>query len=372
MRYAIAMFTAAAAMFIVMAAETVLKQQQLIDAARPVPGTVVSSRVLEETTTDPKNRRTTTFRPDVLYRYGGGNSIHKSNQVFPMFSNTSRERAAQIVADHPPGKAVTVWLDPARGGKSFLLREWDFAPYLTILMAMVFLSVGLGFWAAAPWRRQKVWPPKALPAGGFEVPVGVSVATRRRPWRVVPLVWFVLGGVVAWHYLTYAQGDYELAALVALPLYFAIGLIPLGIYVRHVRRARAFKDARVIANAEAFRLGKTFDVRVEQAFGKAARVESARLGLVCDKLDRAPAGRGKLAVRRSTLFETWTDLAAGADVARDKPLQARGKLTPPADQPATTAEEQSGWPRHAWRIVVVVKLANRPEYRADYPIVVGA
>jgi len=47
MRYAIAMFTAAAAMFIAIGANSVLEQQRRITAARPVQGTIVSSEVRE-------------------------------------------------------------------------------------------------------------------------------------------------------------------------------------------------------------------------------------------------------------------------------------------------------------------------------------
>src|SRR3954470_19113507 len=84
MKYAIAMFTAAAALFIAIGGESVLKQQQTIDAARPTPGTIISSEVKEFSQTDSKNRRTTRWRPLIRYNYTLDGVIIGSDRVFPL------------------------------------------------------------------------------------------------------------------------------------------------------------------------------------------------------------------------------------------------------------------------------------------------
>src|SRR4051794_14266589 len=140
MRYAIAMFTAAAALFIAIGVNTVLRQQQVISAARPVPGLVSFSEFRENIETDPKNRRTTTYRPIIRYHYTVGDSVFGSNHVFPITQETSARRAHEIVNRYPKGASVTVWYDPNRPGEAFLIREWDFSPYLLILCAMTFLA----------------------------------------------------------------------------------------------------------------------------------------------------------------------------------------------------------------------------------------
>src|SRR3954471_18113738 len=132
MRFAIAIFTAAAAMFVAIGANAVLEQQRVLDAARPVPGKVLDARVQESTETDPKARKTVSYRPLVRYSYTLGGVITHSSQVFPPPAvYTSKPRAERIVADHPEGKDVVVWYMPGTADKlpvSFLLREWDFTP----------------------------------------------------------------------------------------------------------------------------------------------------------------------------------------------------------------------------------------------------
>src|SRR5436190_23726379 len=104
MRDAVALVTIAAAMFVALGANRALEQQRVLDAARPISGRVLSSTVREFTTTDGKNRRTTTYRPDVHYHFTpDGGDIYSNHQVLPVNPDTSRRRAEQIVADYPPG-----------------------------------------------------------------------------------------------------------------------------------------------------------------------------------------------------------------------------------------------------------------------------
>jgi hypothetical protein len=370
MRYAIAMFTAAAALFIAVGANVVLDQQRIIADARPVPGTVVSAKVHESTLTDPKNRRTTTYRPVVYYRFSLGNTIFTSGRVFPLSQDSSQSRAQQIVDRYKPGANVTVWYDPKNPTESFLIREWSFAPYLLILCAMTFLATGLGFWAAGPWRRKQVWPPKAGSGGWFELTPRANLAAVRRPWRAASLAWFAIGALVAWHYFVHADQPYELMALIAVPLYFLIGLIPLVRFFHHRKLSRVMRDARVTVNTDTFWIGKTFNLKLEQRYRKPAQIDSLRIGLICEKLDRQQNPRGKPITMRTVQFESWEEAAANVQASADQPLAAKTKLTPPKDQLPTTPETQRELPRFNWRLVVEVKTARYPTYRAEYPIVV--
>jgi hypothetical protein len=137
MRYAIAMFTAAAAVFIAIGVNSILQQQELIASARPVQGTITSSEVRQVEWTDQKYRRTTSYRPLVRYHISSNGSIYGYDRVFPLSQETSRTRAQEIVNRVPPGKDVTVWVVPPRpthmgdqfnAPTAFLLREWDFSP----------------------------------------------------------------------------------------------------------------------------------------------------------------------------------------------------------------------------------------------------
>jgi hypothetical protein len=373
MRYAIAMFTAAAALFIAIGANLALEQQRKIDAARAVPGVVVSAEVRENTTTDTKNRRTTTYRPIVRYHYSIGNSIFGSDRVFPITQETSGRRAREIVERFRPGANVTVWYDPANRdptklSDSFLIREWDFSPYFLILCAMTFFATGLGFWAAGPWRRQQVWPPKSASGGWYALTPRANIAAARRPWRAASLVWFVIGAIVAGHYFVHADRPYDLLALIAIPLYFILGLIPLIRFFHHRKLARVMRDAHVTVNTDTFWIGKTFNLKFEQRYRKRTEIELLRIGLICEKIDRQKSPRGKAIPTRSEQFETWEEVATHIQASPDHPLQAKTKFTPPKAQPPTTPEEQTGLPRFTWRLVIEVKTPRHPAYRAQYPI----
>ena len=370
MRYAIAMFTAAAAMFIAIGANSVLQQQRAITDARPVQGTITSSEVRELTSTDTKNRRTTIYRPAIRYHYPFGGAIMGSGKVFPVSDDTSLRRAKEIVAAYPPGKAVTVWCNPQNPMDCFLIREWDFSPYLVMLCAMTFLSTGLGLWAAAPWRRERIMPLKTAAGGWHEIPIRQTLAAQRRPWRAVSLVWYVIGAVIAGHYFVHAERPYELTAMIAAPLYAALGLVPLVMYARRLRQARAYRDARVTVNTDAFWLGKTFNAKVEQAFKQAAHVDLLRVGLTCEKVEYRRTRNQKAAASAGEQFESWEEAAADQDVAAGKPLQVKARFTPPKDQPATTTDGHAKPSRYQWQIVVETKIAKRQDYRGVFPIVV--
>jgi hypothetical protein len=232
--------------------------------------------------------------------------------------------------------------------------------------------VGLGFWEARPWRRGRVTPPRPAKEGASwqELEIRTSLRARRHPLRAVTLVWFVLGGVAIGHYFVKADRPYGLDALIVAPVYLALGLIPLGLYLRQLRAARAFDDARVFVNTGAFRLGKTFDVRVEQRHKRPGTLESMRVGLVCEQT-AAVKRKDKTVLGTSTLFQTWNDVKADEEVGAARVLEARTKLTPPADQPASTAEAGAP-PGYGWRVVVEAKVKGRAVYRGDFPITVEA
>jgi hypothetical protein len=91
-----------------------------------------------------------------------------------------------------------------------------------------------------------------------------------------------------------------------------------------------------------------------------------RVGLVCEQ--SVPVKRkDKTVVGTSTLFESWNEVKSDEEVSAARPLEARTKLTPPAEVPASTAD--GGAPsEYRWRVVVETKVKGRGIYRAEYPI----
>jgi hypothetical protein len=381
MKPAITLFTIVAAMFIALGANRVLEQQQLLQRAKPVPATVIRSEVRPVTVKDGRFLRpSTVYLPLVHYRMQGAGMILSDTRVFPpgQPNTTSEARAKRIVADFPDGKAVTAWELPPPPDKPFdppqyfLLHGWSFDPYLVILLSMVHLSVGLGLWAARPWQRATRWPPRPeASGGGFELTRRYGLVTRVHPWRAVTLAWYVIGGVAVGHYFVNADRPYATVAYVASATYALVGLYPVSRWLYHRRLTRTVRDAKVFTHTDTYRLGKTFNVRVEQPFRRPAHVDSVRVGLICERtLGRLTKEQRASAPPRLTEF--WADVSSDQEAGPSRPLTAKTKLTVPTDQPASTPEKERAYPRVAWRVAVEIRIAGRPTYREEYPITVVA
>jgi hypothetical protein len=389
MKPAITLFTLAAALFIALAANRVLEQQQQLETARPIPATVDWSKVQAVPGHGLLGRFRTTYKPVVRYSFRTEGAINGSYAVFPPGrpDATSESRAERIVADHPAGKDVTAWALPPKqpeGGhvigsmfappQVFLVREWSFGPYLIILLSMIHLSVGMALWASRPWQRNKLWPPKPPDSGNWhEISPRVPLVTRRHPWRAVSLAWYTIGGVAIGHYFLHADRPYATLAYVASAIYLLVGLFPIARWLHHRRLPRVVRDAKVFTNTDTFRLGKTFNVRVEQPFRRAAHVQSVRVALICDR------HRGRLSKTQRDELQLhpdpapdWIEVTTDQDAAPNRPLIAKTKLTPPADAPPGTPQRERAHPRIPWRIAVEILTAGLPPYREDYPIVVVA
>jgi hypothetical protein len=380
MRFAAAIFLAVASLFVAVGVTQVLAQQERLRAAWGVPATITRSEVVVSSERTAKGRTTTRYRPNVGFRFEADGSIVTAGQVFPLgASGTSKARAERVVADHPVGKRVTVYrYDRNDPSKAFLLREWDFAPYMIILFCVGFLSLGVGFWAAGRGRRVHDWPARRVEgagggvsggSGAHELTVETPLRARRHPYRAASLAWYVIGGVAIGHYLMHADRPYATEAYWLIPLFLLLGLMPLVLYFRHLRVARVVDDPRVTVNAGVLRPGRTFDVKVEQPFQTHAHVEAVRVGLVCRQTVRTQR-RARHAAVTATRVEQWAEVPVDGEAGPGRPLVARAKLTPPADAPASTPGV-GPLPRVRWRLVVEVRIAGRAGYRGEFPVEVG-
>jgi hypothetical protein len=192
---------------------------------------------------------------------------------------------------------------------------------------------------------------------------------RRKPWLVVAVVWYLVGTLALGHYFWVAEKPYSQAALIATPIYLALGLIPLigVIYYRRMRKNQ--DDARVFADTNRFALGKTFRVRAEQPFHNHLIIDAARIGLVCEITDLTHGG-GKKSISTANHWQTWVDGPANEQTTPGRTLEIKANLKAAADQPPSTPDGARDYPRYAWRVVLEVKIPNAPDYKAQFPITV--
>jgi hypothetical protein len=114
-----------------------------------VPATVVSSKVKSHTRDD-----STTYRPDIPYRYEVGGEEYLGDQYsFMGGSSSGFERKAAIVRQYPKGGSFTLFVNPANPAESVIQRESS--PELLVgLVPLLFICVGAGIMIAG-FRAKK-------------------------------------------------------------------------------------------------------------------------------------------------------------------------------------------------------------------------
>ncbi len=315
-------------------------------------------------------QRSTTYTPVVRYRYEVGGDVYRSERVFAMSSSTSRGKADALIAQYPVGRTVTVYYDPTDPGQAFLVRRWEFTPYLFLMFPMIHLAIGMGLWfAAAAGRRATTTGAPAVASGGwYELPIRTSIRRKRRPWITIALVWYAVGIGACAHYFAVAERPYGTDALIATPVYFVVGLIPLAVAMRYWLLGRNSADARVFVDKREIAAGEWFNVRVEQTFYRHLLIESADVGLVLERADRITTG-GKTRVSTSRPWEDWAnDLVKNEQASPGRELAVKRRFTIPPDRPGNSPAGERGYPRHAWWVVVRVRIADAPDYEGKFAV----
>ncbi|MEZ0264826.1 MAG: DUF3592 domain-containing protein, partial [Phycisphaerae bacterium] len=239
MRLFIALFTAIPLVLMFLGLTTVARQHQAVASAVATPATIAGQPGYSIASRLERGKRTSKYQLQVDYRYTVSGTTYASAAVFPhvtpisfalpgdtkrppqlpgMPSNlpdtdgpdvlTDKAEADRIVATFAPGKPATAWYDPANPARAFLVRRVEFTPYLLVLGPMIHFSIGLGLLVGGAAARNRPRAGRPIPAknGWFELPVGRAMARRRRPWAVIALVWFAVGGPVAAHYAFLTAG----------------------------------------------------------------------------------------------------------------------------------------------------------------------
>jgi hypothetical protein len=118
-------------------------QRRLLANAIPIEATIVKSEVFKSVSADTDNRplrstSTTSYRPDVLFRYAYGGREYESDLLNPtiIVYGGSAESAAEELKPFPVGAKVQAWLDVTTPDKAFLVPEKTSGP-------MVFMIIGV-------------------------------------------------------------------------------------------------------------------------------------------------------------------------------------------------------------------------------------
>jgi uncharacterized protein DUF3592 len=120
-------------------------QRRLLANAKRVDAVIVHSSVFKSTSadTDPRPLRstsTTTYRPDVKFRYRVGDSDYESDLLYPnaiVRTYGSRESAAEELAAFPVDAKVLAYVHPSLPDKAYLLASAGSGPLVFIIIGLL-------------------------------------------------------------------------------------------------------------------------------------------------------------------------------------------------------------------------------------------
>ena len=127
-------------------------QRTLLASAGPVSAVVVESKVTaskSQNTRPPGDLRdnsTTTYSPDIKFRYRIGDQEYESELLRPsaiVRTYASAESAQAELAAFPQGAVVTAYVNPALPEKGFLVREKSGGPVVFLILGFVLPTIAL-------------------------------------------------------------------------------------------------------------------------------------------------------------------------------------------------------------------------------------
>lgn len=132
-----------------------LLQRRIAANARPVQVEIIRSEIIRSESRDTdrsvtRSNSTTSWRPEVIFRYSVRGQSYESDLLRPniiVTSYASREAAVEEIAAFPVGAQVLAWVDDAHPDKAFLILDKGAGPLVFMLVGPVAL---LAAWLA--WR----------------------------------------------------------------------------------------------------------------------------------------------------------------------------------------------------------------------------
>ncbi len=148
------MFGGLGLMLLVVGAAQFFLQKRLAANARPVQAVIIRSEVIKSVSKDTdtsltRNTSTTTWSPEVAFRYEVNGIFYESDMLRPNIIGTgfaSQADAAAEIAAFPAGARVSAFVDEAHPDKAFLLMETGAGPVVFMLVAPFVLAAAWASW----------------------------------------------------------------------------------------------------------------------------------------------------------------------------------------------------------------------------------
>ena len=357
-------FALFACLFMVIGGFLAYGQHRKITTFLPVEASIVSSSIVEH------HGKATAYSPAVEFRYSVEGRSYTANTPLILPQSSGREWAARIVGNYPPGKIVRAYYNPRAPYEAFLLRQVQFFPYGIILFPMSLVAIGIGVAAAGGAVSISPSAPVMRADGWFALSPTASIAGHRRTAAAVFAAWYGVGILACGHYFWLAEPPYGAAVKIAMAVYAVIGLIPAGALATFFLLGRNVGDAGICVNTAMFFPGSGFSAGFQQLMLNPLVVEEVSVGLICRKTTRTSHG-SKATYSTSVCHESWTKTLQNYQARAGELLQSSCALAVPAGEHPSSARTSRSYPQYTWCIAVTTKLADSPDYSAEFPIFVA-
>jgi hypothetical protein len=332
----------------------------------PVEATIVSTELRRHV----DRHGITTYEPHVKFRYAVNGVRYASENCLPADDRGRYAWASSILSRFQAGGRYPAYYDRADPSDAFLLRQYQFGPYLFVLFGcamfagMVYLYVGV--------RRlnARVPEPMLRPDGWYELRCPDPLRRQARRSFALAVAWAATVAATCGHYFAHA-GPYEWFSYVVTVA--AVGsVVPLALTaVRRAKISRGLETPRVFVRQAPATVGRPLEVRVEQtvAATPTTKVVHFEVALVCDVTDVVGAGEHS-DIKTRPCARAAHGQAIKHGVRAGEVLKLASALSP--DGPASTPRKQRGFPRHAWRVAVITTLDGARDRPNNFPLIVEA
>jgi hypothetical protein len=346
-----------------------LDQHHKITSYVEVPATVLSTDIEAHTSTDSDGHTSTSYEPVVVYRYEYDGGSYEHDEVFPLSMSAGRGWAQKTIDLFEVGQQTQAFVNPENPASAFLLKQYLFFPYLLTLFPMIFVSVGLGLALSAGSSPRKPRTPIQRGSDLYEVRPQTRIRDRMRAVALIAFLWFGVGALSLGHYYVNATAHYQTGAYVVTGIYVLMGMVPAGSVLHYRKLGQNVADARLYTHRDRFEVGDEVKVVFQQTFRRTLVVEKGRLGLVLEVTTKTRSGN-KTTISTSKEYEEWTTFMENRRVAPGKPLEFAWSVQIPEDRSSSTVGRTGQTRRYHWQLELSIQLADNPDYKAKYPIIV--
>lgn len=351
---------------------------------QPVPCTVVSSQVTTHTDSDG-----TTYGVEVVYAYEvSGQRYTSDRRSFGIDGSSSGYKGKKRFVDaHPPGLAMTCYVDPADPREAVLERGvarsflWSLFPLPFLAAGFFIMRAGVkqtrGGGKGAEWRPTELreGDPGVLPAAGEHD--AEPVVLRPRGQRLGGAIGLLLFGLI-WNAVvaipvtqvfgSWRSGDPDICLSLFMLPFLAVGLGVLAMWVRQVMLIFA-PVVELELSRSAVPLGESFHLKW-QVKGRLWRLSSLTIALVAE--EKATYRRGTNTVTDThTFFEAVVSETDGAgqylQTLPSVPERGGVTVTVPADSMHTFEAPNN---KVQWTIRVKGEVHRWPDPKEKYELVV--